>query len=330
MKILFMGVRDDERAAVGSWSAAHPEHDVTTTTDVLTAKTVDTLKGYDTVTVQQVIVPEAEVYPRLRELGITQLSSRTAGVDMYDLERAREYGISVSNVPVYSPNAIAEFALTSALHLTRRFPVILDRMAEQDFRFAGMIGRELATMTVAILGTGSIGLVTARHFRSLGARVIGYDPFPRDEFHEIGQYIDTIEEAVADADLISLHMPAMADNHHLFNADMFARMRRGAILVNCARGALVDSEALLEALNSGQLGGAALDTYENEQRYFRADWRERDLGDPTLEALLNHPAVLVTPHVAFYTDTAVENLVYGGLDNAVEAATRGTCASVMN
>ncbi|MGQ4494929.1 D-2-hydroxyacid dehydrogenase [Dermabacteraceae bacterium P13115] len=330
MRILFTGVRDDEMPAVNEWIANHPEHEVVTTTKNLTLENIEMVEGFDALTVQQVLVPEAEVYTRLKEYGITQLSSRTAGVDMYDLVAARENGIAISNVPVYSPNAIAEFALTSALYLTRRFPVILERNAKRDFRFAGMIGREIATMKVAILGTGAIGTITARHFKALGAEIVGFDLYPRDEFREVGTYVDSIEEAVTGADIVSLHMPATAENHHLFGKEMLQRFAPGAVLVNAARGALVDTEALLEVLEEGHLSGAALDTYENEQKYFRYDWSDKDLGDPVLEQLLDRDDVLVTPHVAFYTETAVQNLVYGGLDNAVEVKTTGTCPSVVN
>lgn len=330
MRILFMGAREDEMPAVESWRAAHPEHEVTTTTDVLEASSLADLEGFEALTVQQVISPEPEVYERLAELGYRQISSRTAGVDMFDLDRLRELGIAVTNVPVYSPNAIAEFALASALHLTRRFPAIEEKTAAHDFRFAGLMGRELATMRVAILGTGSIGLRTARLFHALGAEVVGYDPYPRPDFGEVGTYRPTLEEAVEGADVLSLHMPALAENHHLVDAELLARLAPGAVLVNAARGGLVDTRAVLDALDSGRLLGAALDTYENEARYFRFDWEGEDLGDPVLAELLDRPDVLLTPHVAFYTDTAVQNLVTGGLDNAVLAARTGTAPSVMN
>lgn len=330
MKILFMGAREDEMPAVQAWQAKHPEHEVAVTEQVLEMATLADLEGHDAITLQQVISPEPEVYDRLQELGFTQLSSRTAGVDMFDLTALRERGIAVTNVPVYSPNAIAEFALASALHLTRRFPAIEDATARHDFRFTGLIGREIATLKVAVLGTGSIGLRTARLFHALGADVVGYDPFPRPDFGEVGTYADTVAEAVEGADIVSLHMPALADNHHLVDAELLSRLARGAVLVNAARGSIVDTQAVLDALDSGQLSGAALDTYEHEAPYFRYDWQGKDLEDPLLEQLLDRDDVLLTPHVAFYTDTAVQNLVTGGLDNAVEVVETGTCRSVMN
>lgn len=330
MRIMFMGAREDELPAIEAWRSQHPDHEVTVTTDVLNAETVEGLAGYDALVVQQVLVPPVEIYARLKELGLTQISSRTAGVDMFDLERARQHGIAITNVPVYSPNAIAEFALASTLHLTRRFPQIAHKNRERDFRFMGLIGREIATLKVAIIGTGAIGYQTAKHFRALGAEVVAFDLFPRDDFAEVGTYASSIEEAVSGADVVSLHIPATAENHHLFDAPMLARMAPGAILVNAGRGALVDTRALLDAIDAGALAGAALDTYENEQQYFRFDWRDKDLGDPILEELLERPEVLLTPHVAFYSETAVHNLVTGGLDNAEEVVTSGTSRYVLN
>lgn len=330
MKILFMGVRDDETPAVEEWRAAHPEHTVETSSEILTADTIDMLDGVDALCVQQVVAIDAELLAKVAEKGLVQLSSRTAGVDMIDVKAAREHGIAVTNVPSYSPNAIAEFALASTLHLTRRFPLILERNAERDFRFAGMIGRELRTMRVAIIGTGLIGRITARHFKNLGSEVVGFDLYPNDEFTTIGTYAASFEDAIKGADIVSLHVPLTTDNHHMFGAEQMALMNKGGILVNAGRGGLVDTQALLASLDAGHLAGAALDVYENEAQYFRFDWRNKDLGDPLLERLLEHPQVLVTPHVAFYTETAVHALVTQGLDNAVLVREGGTCRSAVN
>lgn len=330
MKILFLGVRDDEMPALEAWREEHPEHEVTVRRSILTMDTIGEAEGHEAITLQQVISPEPEVYPALAAMGIRQLSSRTAGVDMFDLALAREHGIVITNVPVYSPNAIAEFALASTLHLTRRFPQIQEHNRSRDFRFAGLIGRELATLRVAVLGTGSIGLRTGRLFHALGAEVVGYDPYPRPDFGEVGTYVKTLEEAVQEADVLTLHMPLLESTRHLVDAAVLERLNPGAIVVNAGRGGLLDTRALLDGLDSGHLGGAALDTYENEAPYYRYDWSGKDLGDPVLEELLGRPDVLMTPHVAFYTDTAVENLVRGGLDNAELAARTGEAPTAMN
>lgn len=330
MKILFMGIRDDERPALDRWMQEHPQHDVEATTEILSADTVGMVDGFDALTVQQVIPPEPEVYAALQAAGIRQISSRTAGTDMYDIALAQKHGIVITNVPVYSPNAIAEFALTSALYLTRRFAQIEQKLQHRDFRFAGLLGRELATLRVAVVGTGSIGLQTARLFSALGATVVGYDPYPTDAFAQFGQYAPSLEEALDGADVLTLHMPLMPATHHVIDQAALARLAPGAIVVNSGRGGLLDTQALLAALDSGHLSGAALDTYENEAQFYRYDWSDRDLGDPVLEQLLDREDVLMTPHVAFYTETAVENLVVGGLENAELAARTGTAPSVVS
>lgn len=330
MRILFAGARDDERPALEEWRSAHPEHEVVATSEILSPEMAPLLDSIDAVCTQQIIEIDAALLEELSARGITQISSRTAGVDMIDLATARKHGITVTNVPSYSPNAIAEFALASTLHLTRRFPLILERSAERDFRFAGMIGRELRTMRVAIIGTGLIGRITARHFKNLGSEVVGFDLYPNDEFTTIGTYAASFEDAIKGADIVSLHVPLTTDNHHMFGAEQMALMNKGGILVNAGRGGLVNTQALLASLDAGHLAGAALDVYENEAQYFRFDWRNKDLGDPLLERLLEHPQVLVTPHVAFYTETAVHALVTQGLDNAVLVREGGTCRSAVN
>lgn len=330
MKILFMGARDDELTAAKAWGNEHPEHTVEITTDILAPDTLHLLDDADALCLQQVVGIDAELCAGLAEKGIRQISSRTAGVDMIDIKAARKHGIAVTNVPSYSPNAIAEFALASTLFLTRRFPVILERNEERDFRFAGMLGRELRTMRVAIIGTGFIGRITAQHFKNLGSEVVGFDLYPNAAFEEIGTYAATLEDALKGADIVSLHVPLTAENHHMMGAEQFALMNKGGILVNAGRGGLVNTQAVLDALDAGHLAGAALDVYENEAQYYRFDWRGKDLGDPVLEQLLDRDDVLVTPHVAFYTETAVGALVTQGLDNAVTAASGELCASTVN
>lgn len=330
MKILFLGARPDETPAIESWKASHPEHTVTVSSEVLSLATLPLVEGHDALVIQQVLVPEPEVYAELERLGITQLSVRSAGFDMYDLEAATRHGLGITNVPVYSPNAIAEYTLALALNLVRNIPATLDRVKQYDFRPAGLIGRELRTMKVAVLGTGRIGTRAAELFAALGAEVIGFDLYPNDAFRAIGTYAESVEDALRGADMVSLHMPATAENHHLLNKETLALLAEGAYVVNTGRGALVDTEALMEALDAGHLTSAALDVYEFEGAYAFKDMRGQTLEDPVYARLIAREDVLDTPHLAFYTHTAVENLVHGGLDNAVRMVETGECPTLVN
>ena len=204
-------------------------------------------------------------------------------------------------------------------------------MAKQDFRWAkDMISREIRSMTVGIIGTGRIGRITAQILKGFGAEIIAYDLYQNDDAKEFLTYKDSVEEVVKEADLISIHMPATKDNHHLFNDDLFSLMKDGSFLVNTARGMIVDTAALLRALDSGKLAGAALDTYENEMPYVTKDFTDKEIEDAIFKELVNREDVIFTPHIAFYTDTAVENLVAGGLNAVYDVVTTNDSPNRVN
>ena len=321
MKLLMMGAREDERIFAEKW-AKENKIDLEITNDFLSPDTLHLVEGKDGIALQQTMGLPKEMYQQLADLGIKQIATRSAGYDMYDLEAATEAGLIVTNVPEYSPNAIAEFAVTSALATVRQLNKIQANMAKQDFRWAkDMISREIRSMTVGIIGTGRIGRITAQILKGFGAEIIAYDLYQNDDAKEFLTYKDSVEEVVKEADLISIHMPATKDNHHLFNDDLFSLMKDGSFLVNTARGMIVDTAALLRALDSGKLAGAALDTYENEMPYVTKDFTDKEIEDAIFKELVNREDVIFTPHIAFYTDTAVENLVAGGLNAVYDVVT---------
>ena len=329
-KIMMFTVREHEREAALAWAKDH-QVEVTLSEDILDSETVEQLKGFDGVTSQQTGKLDDGVYERLSELGIKQIAQRTAGYDMYDLEKASENNIIISNVPSYSPNSIAEFAVTSALQLVRKTRLIEERVREKDFTWqVPIMAKEIKSLEVAIIGTGRIGQIAAQIFKAFGSKVVGYDLYQNEQAKQHLEYKDTIEEVISNADIVSIHMPATEDNYHLFNKELFNQFKDGAVFVNTARGSIVDTKALLQALDSGKISGAALDTYENESPYFPKDFRETKISDPILEELMMRQDVILTPHIAFYTDIAVKNLVDGGLDAALSVINTGTCDTRVN
>lgn len=328
-KIKFFGTRDYEKDVALNW-AKENDVEVSFSNDFLSYDTLDQLEGFDGVTTMQFGKLEKEAYPKLEAMGIKQVAQRTAGFDMYDLELAKKHGIIISNVPSYSPETIAEYSVAAALNLVRRFPRIEKRVQDYDFTWdATIMERPVKDMTVAIIGTGRIGALTGNLFAGFGAKIVGYDLYPNDSLDFL-EYKDTIEEAVKDADIVSLHMPGSADNHHIFNKEMFAKFKDGAILVNAARGAVVDTEALIDAVNEGKLTGAAVDTYEFEMPYFTFDFTGKELEDETFKKLIENDRIQLTPHIAFFSDEAVRNLVEGGLNAALNVIKTGDTPTRLN
>lgn len=326
MNLIMFGTREDERDAAMVWSEKTGVH-VESVSEILTMDTLDKVKGKDGVLIQQTGKLDEKLYPALAEMGIKQLATRSAGYDMFDLKLAKENGLLITNVPAYSPNAIAEFAVTASLSMIRHMDLIRKNVEKHDFSWTkSILSREVRSMKIGIVGTGRIGRITGELFAGFGAEILGFDLYPNDEARKTMRYTDTLEELVKEVDLISIHMPATDDNFHLFNKELFAQMKDGAFLVNTARGTIVKTEDLLEALESNKLAGAVLDTYENEHSFVNKDLKGAPIQDDVFNALMARDDVFYTPHIAFYTETAVLNLVEGSLDATSDIITTGKSA----
>lgn len=330
LKLKVYNVRDEEVELINHWSSQN-NIDVIMTPEALTLDTLSDLADCDGIVNSQVGPLDKAVYAELENLGIKQIAQRSAGVDMYDLEEASKHHIVISNVPSYSPESIAEFTVTIALNLIRKVREIQEQIEKHNFSWTLPIrGRVLGDMTVGIIGTGRIGQATAKIFKGFGCRVIGFDLYPSSLMDGVLEYQDSVEDILKQSDVISLHMPPSADNYHLLNEKTFSLLKKDAILLNMARGALIDTEALLSALDKDQLAGAGIDTYEFEGPYIPKNLSGQKLNDPVFKALLDHPKVIYTNHIAYYTDEAVKNLIESALNASVDVINTGTTDTRVN
>ncbi|WP_087716303.1 D-2-hydroxyacid dehydrogenase [Levilactobacillus brevis] len=315
MKIIAYGIRDDEQPYLEQWSKDQGI-EVKAVAELLDEQTVDLAKGYDGAVVYQQKPYTAAVLDQLAANGVTNLSLRNVGVDNVDADAVKRNGFKVTNVPAYSPAAIAELTVTQLMRLLRRTTTFDRKQAQGDLTWAPDIADELNQMTVGIVATGRIGRAAMRIYQGFGAKVIAYDVFHNPELEKQGIYVDTLDELYAQADVISLHAPATKDNDHMLDDAAFAKMKDGVWILNPARGALIDTDALIRALDSGKVAGTALDVYEDEVGIFNADFKNFDaIPDERLKNLMKRENVLVTPHIAFYTKTAVKNMVQFALNN---------------
>lgn len=266
----------------------------------------------------------ADMAAYLKEAGVKYLLTRTAGVDHIDMKAVGQLGIRVANVPAYSPNAISEHTVMMILAILRKLKVQLQRVKDQYFLIQGLRGKELRMMTVGVIGAGRIGASTIRNLSGFGCKILAYDTFHREDVKQYAQYV-TKEELLRQADIVVLHCPLIPENEGMICADTISVMKDGAILVNTARGGLVDTKAVYEALISGKLSGFAMDVYEQESLTQRKDLRGKELPDPLLASLLSMDNVLFTSHTAFYTDEAIENIVDITLTNLHEFVDTGNC-----
>jgi len=253
---------------------------------------------------------DARLIRALQRRGVKYLSSRSIGLDHIDLDAAKTAGIYVENV-AYSPESVAEYAIMLMLMALRNAGSILRRAGNGDFRLEEKRARELRDMTVGVVGTGRIGKTVVERLSGFGCRILVYDPRPTAN----AQYVD-LDELLRRSDLTTLHLPLTAATWHLLDRARIARMRRGAILVNTARGALVDAAALTDALECGNIACAALDVVEGEEGWFYRDCSA--LPPPPFARLLAQPNVIVTPHTAFYTEHALSDIVQNTIRNCLE------------
>lgn len=319
MKIIMYSTHEHERDAVKAWEQA-TGNTVKMVAEPLSMATVALARDYDGVTTQQTASLGAPgVYEQLAAFGIKQIATRTVGYDMIDLAAAKQAGLTITNVPVYSPRAIAEMGVAQAMYLLRNIGRFNARMAQADFRWsADLMAKEIFSCTVGLIGAGHIGGATAQIYQALGARVIAADPARSPEWEPFMEYVD-LDTVLKESDIISLHAPLLPTTKGMIDAAAFDKMKDSAILINMARGGLVDTPALIAALKAGKLGAAGLDTLADETTYFGQKVRPDQVPEDFKE-LAAMPNVVVTPHVAFFTNVAVRNMVQIALNDVVAVA----------
>lgn len=255
----------------------------------------------------------APMLERFAALGVKYLPCRSIGYDHIDLKRAKELGMRVSNVS-YAPSGVANYAVMLMLMCLRKMLPIMKRAEIQDFGLKDKMGRDISNCTVGVIGTGRIGRTVLQSLSGFGCRLLAYDVHESEEAKKYAEYVD-LDTLLAESDILTLHTNATGANHHLIDAAALAKCRDGVILVNTARGSLIDSAALIEALHSGKVGAAALDVLEQENGLYYYDLQGKVIQNDELALLRACPNVILSPHTAFYTDDAVESMVRGAFES---------------
>ncbi len=251
----------------------------------------------------------AETLRQLACSGVQYISTRSIGYDHIDTAAAASLGITVQNTP-YAPDGIAEYTLMLLLMAVRRIGAVLSHQKQYDFRLGPMRGKELRTLTVGVIGAGRIGQAVINRLNGFGCRILVHDPL-KDAGGE------TLHSLLESSDIVTLHVPLSEDTWHMMNAAAITHMKQGAVLINTARGALVDTDALLTALECGKLGGAALDVLEGEESIFYTENADACQRHPFLSRLLKLPQVIITPHMAYHTDHILYDTVEKTLENCL-------------
>jgi len=258
---------------------------------------------------------DAQVLQILSQQKTALVALRCAGFNNVDLASARDFSIAVARVPEYSPYAVAEHTVTLILALNRKIHRAYARVREGNFSLTGLLGFDMKGRTVGIIGTGRIGTAFARIMTGFGCRIIATDPNPNAECEKLGVAYCSAHEVLSQADIISLHCPLTPSTRHLIDADAISRMRKGVMLINTSRGAVIDTQAIIMGLKSGRVGSLGLDVYEEEADLFFENLSDKVIQDDVFARLISFPNVLITGHQAFFTLEAMRAIARTTIDN---------------
>jgi D-lactate dehydrogenase len=308
VRVAIFSAQSYERTLLDELNAGH-RHELVYFDTLLGPGTASLAAGFPAVSVIVNDSVTADVLKHLAAGGTKLVATRSTGFNHIDVRAARELGIQVVRVVDYSPNSVAEFAVGLLLALNRKIPRAYNRTREGNFQLDGLMGFDLVGRTVGVIGTGKIGTIFARIMAGFGCKLLGFDQRHSPEFERLGGRYADAEQLQAEADIVSLHCPLTPQTHHIVNARTLARAKRGALLINTSRGGLVDTEAAIEALKSGQLGGMAIDVYEQEAGLFFRDLSSTVIADDVIQRLVSFPNVIVTGHQAFFTREALGTIL---------------------
>lgn len=289
------------------------EYDYTTETPCM--DNLELAKGYDVVNVITTVFDQP-MLKKLHDMDVKCIATRTIGYDHIDVDYAKSLEMGVIHIS-YSPNSVADYAIMMMLMGLRRMPHIMERASIQDYTLKGKIGRELPDCTVGVIGTGRIGRTVIRHLSGFGCKMLAYDLYENEEVKQYAEYTD-LDTLLKNSDVITLHAPATDDNYHMIDAAAIEKMKQDVVIINCARGALMDTDALIDGIESGKVGFAGLDVVEHESGLYYFNRMGEPLHNPRLAILRSYSNVLVSPHTAFYTEEAVANMAENSIIGAMK------------
>ncbi len=289
----------------------------------LSIETASLSKGYDAICIFVNDHVTKDVIEILKENGVKLIALRCAGFNNVDIKAAEELGIGVVRVPAYSPYAVAEFAVGMILTLNRKYHRAFNRVRENNFSIDGLMGFDIKNKVVGVIGTGKIGKIFINIMRGFDTHILAYDKHPdRSIESPTVEYVD-LDVLYSKSDIISLHCPLNYETYHLINKYSIEQMKKGVMIINTSRGALIDTNAVIDGLKSEKIGFLGLDVYEEEEDIFFEDLSMKIIQDDVFARLLTFPNVLITSHQAFFTKEAIENIVITTIKNIEDYLLKG-------
>jgi D-lactate dehydrogenase len=314
MKVAIFGTQFYERDYFNKYNI-DTRHKLIFFNESLNSETADLAKGFDAVCLFVTAVLDKTCIEKLSNIGIKLIDLRSAGYNNVDLKAAKKHNIKVLRIPAYSPQAVAEYAVAMILTLNRKTHKAYNQVRENNFSLQKLMGFNLFGKTVGVVGTGKIGRAFCTIMIGFGCKIIAFDIKENEGLKQKGVLYKTFDELLAQSDIISIHCPLNEKTNHLFDKKAFDKIKKGAMIINTSRGALINSEDAIEALKKELIGYLGMDVYENESHLFFKDLSQTVIQDDIFERLLSFHNVLITPHQAFYTEEAVTEIAKISIKN---------------
>jgi D-lactate dehydrogenase len=317
MKLYAFAVREDEKQAF--YEVAQKNNlDIELHSELLTAENISTLEQGSGVTTLGMTNYGKKELKLLAERGVNYLSTRTIGYNHIDIQAAKELGVHVCHA-AYAPDGVADYTIMMILLCLRKYKQSLWRSQVNDYSLEGLQGREMRNLTIGVMGTGRIGATVIKDLSGFGCKILAYDVHKNPAVMPFATYVP-LEEIYRSCDVITLHMPQLPETEHIINSESIAKMKKGVVLINCARGGLMDVKALINGIESEQIGALGLDCLENEEVVVHKNLKTEIFSNRDMAYLRQFKNVYHTQHMAFYTDAAVYSMVEYGVLGLVAMA----------
>lgn len=322
MKIAVFEKRPYEEEIINNFKTKYGI-DFISTDEILDEKTIHLCEGADAVTTLGYSRLNAELLDKIKTYGVKYIATRTIGYNHYDVKHAKELGFKVCNV-TYAPNGVADFTIMLMLLSIRKYKPAMWRQNVNDYTLNGLMGKELRHMTVGVLGTGRIGATVIKNLSGFGCKILAYDKYQNESIKTLAEYVE-FDELLKQSDIISIHVPLTAENREIINKQNISKMKDGVIIVNTARSELTNIQDLIEGIETEKIGALALDVFENEDEIYHHYLSTDIIKNRDMAYLRQFPNVVLTQHMAFFTDSAANEMIMNTLNNLLEFHKTGTC-----
>lgn len=320
MKIVAFETREDERPTFRKLEQKH-QIEIVCLPEELSKQNIGLAKGATAISILGHSQMNAELLSLLKDNGISFVSTRTVGYNHIDLEAANKLGIRVANA-YYDPHGVADYTVMLILMSLRKYKQAMWRANVNDYSLNGLKGREMRNLTIGVVGTGNIGAQVIQNLSGFGSRLLAFDTRKNPNVESLVEYMP-LEQLYAEADIISYHVPLLNNTNRMVNRDTLAQMKDGVVLINCSRGELMNVSDVIDAIESHKIGALAMDVFENETGIYHQDRRTDIISNRDMAYIRQFPNVIMTQHIAFYTDAAVETMVKCGVESLCEFVANG-------